>query len=78
MFVKFANNTLTNIFGHISSGQNQTDRLDSITESHAMVGKSVGGAMGLVGSLIILFIVVRRNMGLSREYFGSLTNSSPP
>ena len=29
---------------------------------HAMVGKRVGGVVGLVGSLIILLIVVKRNM----------------
>ena len=63
MLVKFANNTLTNIFGQISGGQNLTDRPDSLTESHAaLLGKSVGGAAGLVVSLIILFIVVRRNL----------------
>ena len=50
MLVKFANNTLTNIFGHLSSGHNRTNELDSLTESHAtLIGKGVGGAGGAGG-----------------------------
>ena len=64
MLVKFANNTLTNIFGQLSSGQNRTDNeLDSLTESHdSLIARSVGGCGGLVVVLFILLIVVRRNM----------------
>ena len=47
MLVKFANNTLTNIFGQLSSGQNRTDNeLDSLTESHDSLIASVGGCGG--------------------------------
>ena len=63
MLVTFANNTLTNIFGKLSGGQNLTDQPDSLTESHAaLLGKSVGGFVGVVFSLIMLSMVVRRNL----------------
>ena len=63
MYVKFANNTLTNIFGKLASSQNHTDGLDSLTESHtALVVKGVSGCVGVVFSLILLLVAVRRNM----------------
>ena len=63
MSARFANNTLVNIFGRIASSPNNTDGLDSLTESHAAhVAEGVGGGVGLVVVLIALLVLVRRNM----------------
>ena len=63
MLVTFANNTLTNIFGKLGSSPNRTDELDPLTESHvAHVVKSVSGGLGVVLSLIVLLVLVRKNM----------------
>ena len=63
MSVRFANNTLINIFGKIASSPNPTDGPDPLTESHvALAAKGVGGGVGVVVVLIALLVVVRRNM----------------